>query len=188
MSRLAVSTWILISTHYIKIERVLDVNDAIDMNQKAEETMSSREIAELTGKNHADVMRDTRNMLDDLGVVHSSFAGYYKASNGKTNPCFNLNRELADLLLSRYEGLLRMPTRTKERASLETIEQLLGVELAYQYPVLGYRVDGYDPVNNIAYEIDEPQHLSGRARLDGLHRQREIEKHIGCSFVRIPVS
>ena len=154
----------------------------------AEPTMSSREIAELTGKNHADVMRDTRNMLDDLGVVHSSFGSVYKASNGKTNPCFNLNRELADLLLSRYKGLLRMPTRTKERASLETIEQLLGVELAYQYPVLGYRVDGYDPVNNIAYEIDEPQHLSGRARLDDLHRQREIEKHIGCSFVRIPVS
>jgi len=39
MSRLAVSTWILISTHYIKIEMVLDVNDVIDMNQKAEETM-----------------------------------------------------------------------------------------------------------------------------------------------------
>jgi len=39
LSRIAVSTWVLTSTHYIKIERVLDVNDVIDMNQKAEETM-----------------------------------------------------------------------------------------------------------------------------------------------------
>jgi len=39
LSRIAVSTWVLTSTRYIKIERVLDVNDVIDMNQKAEETM-----------------------------------------------------------------------------------------------------------------------------------------------------
>lgn len=39
LSRIAVSTWVLTSTHYIKIEMVLDVNDVIDMNQKAEETM-----------------------------------------------------------------------------------------------------------------------------------------------------
>jgi hypothetical protein len=172
------------------------MNDVMNMNQQAEKTMSSQEIAELTGKRHAHVMRDVRNMLDNLEVAQSTDLGCEDNkgltikydSHTKRVSEYLLNRELADLLLSRYEGLLRMPTRTKERASLETIEQLLGVELTYQYPVLGYRVDGYDTLNNIAYEVDEPQHLSGRAWLDDLHRQREIEKHIGCSFVRIAVS
>jgi phage regulator Rha-like protein len=40
-------------------------------------TMTSREIAELTGKNHADVLRDIRNMLDALEVGQSSFADSY---------------------------------------------------------------------------------------------------------------
>ena len=44
--------------------------------------VSSREIAELTEKNHADVLRDIRNMLEQLGVTASSFAGSYKDSTG----------------------------------------------------------------------------------------------------------
>ena len=31
-------------------------------------TMTSREIAELTGKNHAHVMRDIRTMMDELST------------------------------------------------------------------------------------------------------------------------
>ncbi len=36
--------------------------------------MTSREIAELTGKNHADVMRDIRNMLQQLGMNPEALA------------------------------------------------------------------------------------------------------------------
>ena len=36
--------------------------------------MTSREIAELTGKNHADVLRDIRNMLEVLKKDASIFA------------------------------------------------------------------------------------------------------------------
>jgi hypothetical protein len=30
--------------------------------------------------------------------------------------------------------------------------------------VLSYRIDGYDPINNIAYEIDEPDHKHNRSK------------------------
>ncbi|MET7244987.1 Rha family transcriptional regulator, partial [Methylobacterium sp. EM32] len=67
--------------------------------------MSSLEIAERTGKNHADVLRDIRVMLEALDEVASKFAGNYRASNGKENPCFNLpKRESLILGLPRLGG------------------------------------------------------------------------------------
>lgn len=70
-------------------------------------TMSSREIAELCEKNHADVLRDIRVMLDQLGEVASSFAGNYLAANGKANPCFHLPKDLTLTLVSGYNVVLR---------------------------------------------------------------------------------
>ena len=74
----------------------------------ATKTMSSREIAELTGKQHKDVIRDIRVMLDalqkdgaDLRHVREDkdARGYTKA--------FHLNRELTDTLLTGYSVPLR---------------------------------------------------------------------------------
>lgn len=51
--------------------------------------MSSLEVAELTGKRHADVMRDIRNLLDQ-GVAERNFAlSEYKDSTGRKLPCYN---------------------------------------------------------------------------------------------------
>ena len=55
-------------------------------------TMSSREIAELTGKNHADVLRDIRSTLELAGIGESIFAGTYLSSQNKELPCYNLSR------------------------------------------------------------------------------------------------
>lgn len=71
-------------------------------------TMSSREIAELTGKRHDHVMRDIRKMLDDLGEAHPKFGGSYEDSTGRTLPCFNLDRDMTDCLLTGYSAKARM--------------------------------------------------------------------------------
>jgi Rha family phage regulatory protein len=67
--------------------------------------MSSREIAEMTGKNHADVMRDIRNMLlelhgDTRGL--SNFASSYMNSQNKEQPCFVLPKRETLILTSGY--------------------------------------------------------------------------------------
>ena len=41
-------------------------------------TMTSREVSELTSKNHADVCRDVRNMLEQLELDESRFASNYQ--------------------------------------------------------------------------------------------------------------
>lgn len=40
--------------------------------------MSSREVAELTGKEHKNVLADTRKMLDGLGLMSAEFSAYIK--------------------------------------------------------------------------------------------------------------
>ena len=76
----------------------------------------------------------------------------------------------------------------REKAALDTIEQLLHVKLIRQYFVCDkYRIDGYDPVNNIAYEVDEEQHFTSRHQAADRKREEEIRDELGCEFVRIKV-
>lgn len=70
-------------------------------------TMSSMEIAERTGKKHAHVMRDIREMLEGLGEAPSKFGSSYLAGNGKMEPCFNLPKRECLILTSGYNVELR---------------------------------------------------------------------------------
>ena len=75
----------------------------------------------------------------------------------------------------------------KESAALSTIEQLLSIKLNRQFLVGAYRVDGYDEINNVAYEIDENYHKKTQQRIKDKDREREIKRVLNCSFVRIKV-
>jgi phage regulator Rha-like protein len=73
-------------------------------------TMSSLEIAERTGKRHADVMRDIRVMLEALrtfGANERSFASVYTDAKGEERPCFNLPKRESLILVSGYSVPLR---------------------------------------------------------------------------------
>jgi Rha family phage regulatory protein len=75
------------------------------------ETMSSLEVAELTGKRHADVMRDIRNLLDQ-GVHERNFALMFrinKLGNGaeRKDPYYNLTKKGCLILASGYDAKLR---------------------------------------------------------------------------------
>ncbi|MBD9406271.1 phage regulatory protein/antirepressor Ant [Acidovorax sp. ACV02] len=71
-------------------------------------TMSSREIADLTGKEHKNVIRDIRAMLDEITADGSdlSHVREEKDARGYT-AMFHLNRELTDTLLTGYSAALR---------------------------------------------------------------------------------
>ncbi len=60
-------------------------------------TMTSREIAELTGKRHDNVMADIRKMLLELhgeGGLLSFQDTHRNEQNGKSYPCFNLPKRV----------------------------------------------------------------------------------------------
>ena len=51
---------------------------------------------------------------------------------------------------------------------------------------LGYWVDAYDKEKNVVLEIDEKYHfVDGRLRLEDIIRQRRIERHLNCKFIRL---
>ncbi|WP_375693217.1 MULTISPECIES: phage antirepressor KilAC domain-containing protein [unclassified Bartonella] len=76
-------------------------------NSATTQTMSSREIAELCGKEHRNVMRDIRQILTELKIELSEFAGFYRDSTGRTLPCYNLPKRECLILVSGYSTALR---------------------------------------------------------------------------------
>lgn len=71
-------------------------------------TMSSLEIAELTGKRHDNVMADIRRILDEVGISAPKFSGVYKNQQGRDTPCFNLPRRECDLVIAGYSAVYRL--------------------------------------------------------------------------------
>ena len=70
--------------------------------------MTSREIAELTGKQHGHVRRDIENMLQELELLTDGYIQFWTdPQNGKSYPEYALDRELTETLLTGYSAKLR---------------------------------------------------------------------------------
>ena len=70
-------------------------------------TMSSLEIAELTGKRHDHVMVDIVKMLKDLEIHAPDFSGTYKTARGNEYKCYNLPKRETLILVSGYSVAMR---------------------------------------------------------------------------------
>lgn len=97
--------------------------------QSNNKTMSSREIAHITGKRHSDVLRDIRKMLKELDINERNFASVYIAGNNEEKPQFDLNQNLSVTLVSGYSVSMRFAIIERwdelEQKQAETPEQLM---------------------------------------------------------------
>lgn len=75
--------------------------------QTIQKTMSSLEIAELTGKRHDHVMTDIKKMLESLGINAPDFSGTQTYGNNNTREVFNLPKRETLILVSGYSVELR---------------------------------------------------------------------------------
>ena len=71
-----------------------------------DQTMSSVEIAELTGKEHKNVLADIRKMLVEIQSAEKP--ADYKDGRGRTQPCLLLTKEETLCLVAGYSAALRM--------------------------------------------------------------------------------
>ena len=70
-------------------------------------TMSSLEIAELTGKQHKNVLADIDKMLNELEIQSAEFSADYHDDKGRVYGCFHLPKRETLILVSGYSALLR---------------------------------------------------------------------------------
>jgi phage regulator Rha-like protein len=75
--------------------------------QNVARTMSSREIANVTGKRHNNVKRDIVSMLTDLEEDVLSFEHIYLDGQNREQVEYRLDRELTDTLLTGYSAKMR---------------------------------------------------------------------------------
>lgn len=95
-------------------------------------TISSKLIAEITGKQHRNVMQDIRSLVEQLnGEAELKFQlSYYVDVNNKQQPMYELTRKEALLLASGYNAVLRLKiidkleefTNAKPRTHLEVLD------------------------------------------------------------------
>lgn len=71
-------------------------------------TMSSKEIAVVTGKNHFHVIRDIEKILDEAGIGASKFGGSYLSEQNKELPCYHLPKRETLLVVAKYSTPLRL--------------------------------------------------------------------------------
>ena len=72
------------------------------------QTMSSLEIAQLTGKQHKDVLENIRKVLEEAEINSAEFSAQYKDSTGRTLPCFKLHKRECDLVIAGYSVKYRL--------------------------------------------------------------------------------
>ena len=92
-------------------ENALNNTGLIGLSNTSEvKTMSSLEIAELTGKRHDNVMVDIEKMLNDLGKAAPDFSGtaFYEVNNAKrSRKIYNLPKRETLILVSGYSVAMR---------------------------------------------------------------------------------
>ena len=105
--------------------------------------MSSIDVANVTGKQHAHILRDIRNLLDQ-GVAASNFGlGSYMDANQQVRPCYNLTAKGCLILASGYNPILRekiinrLEELEKQRIAEEVNPELSANKFINQYKKKG---------------------------------------------------
>lgn len=153
-------------------------------------TMSSREIASLTGKRHANVKRDIVAMLAELKVDVLSFEHIYLDGQNREQVEYLLDREHTDCLLTGYSAGLRMKVIRRWRelegqaearqaviangtkvigeiAIMECFTRLLKPAASCQVQMLAKIAEsnGLDPKFLPSYAVDAPADAAGGSSL-----------------------
>lgn len=120
--------------------------------------MSSREIAELTGKQHKHVMADIRNMLELLEVQPADFSARYRDAKGEMRECFDLDRYHTEVLVTGYD--------VKRRAAV--IKRWYDLESGTTQPIKASLSYSLEDLTKAANVMADSLQLEGSSRITAM--------------------
>jgi phage regulator Rha-like protein len=122
--------------------------------------MDSRDIATLTGKNHADVCRDVRVMLEGIGLGESKFASSYTTAQNKQATCYLLPKRECIILASGYNVKLRA-------AVIDRWAELEAKQMPRSFAeALRLAADQADKIESLSIELDRSKEYASIKRIE----------------------
>lgn len=98
------------------------------LNKREINVVTSLDVAETFEKEHRNVLADIRNIQSEISTAEFSalfYEGEYKASNGKKNPMYYMNRDGFTLLVMGYTGEKAMRFKLAYINQFNQMEELL---------------------------------------------------------------
>ncbi|WP_375624240.1 Rha family transcriptional regulator [Bartonella sp. TT119HLJHH] len=148
-------------------------------NSAIHQTMSSREIADLCKKQHKNVMRDIKQIFNELKFEPVDFIGTYVDAKGESRPCYNLPKRECLILVSGYSTALRAKIIDRWQ---ELEKQVATPQVDYSKPeallgVLNHLQSQIEQKDNTIAELTpKAKALEGLKRSDGLFGLIEAAK------------
>lgn len=80
------------------------------MQKQIEQTLDSREVAEMVGKEHKNLMRDVRSYVEELGQLKIEPSDFFKESTyqnsqNKTMPCYDITKKGCEFIAHKLTGI-----------------------------------------------------------------------------------
>lgn len=143
-------------------------------------TMNSLEIAELTGKSHGNVMRDIRNMFEELEKDAITFESIYKDTYNRDKPCYKLDKLHTETLILGYSAKLRM----KVLVRLNELEQKNQTPAIPQTYAEALRLAA-DQAEQLALAAPKVSYYDKVVERDTLLNATQVGQKIGLSAVML---
>lgn len=145
-------------------------------------TMSSLKIAELTGKEHRNVIRDIRKMLTDIHGEKDalSFEHIYPDAYGRKQPCFQLDEAHTATLLTGYDAKARFAV-TSEWLEMKKAPPQINLDdpAALRPLLLSYTEKVIELQEVVAEQAPKVAALERLSNADGLFSIRDTAKVLG---------
>ena len=143
--------------------------------------MTSLDVAEVTGKEHKNIMRDIRNEIEELGeeVSQLIFEPSNYINRGKEYPCYTFGKDGAMQLALKYDA----QTRYKVIQHINKLESQPRVLTEREQIIASMKlsIETSEEVNEIKEDVAM---LKETMRIDSL-QQRELQKKVSGVIVKV---